>query len=259
MKALAMAGLRWMVAVALLTAIGLSPRTAVAEDAPTCVPPAYLLASEAKLKGVAAALKTTHKLDILVVGSRSSTILSAENSSYPGRLQALLRDRFPGVTVNVMVEMRPKRTAGDIATGLAALVAERKPVLVIWQTGTFDAIRSIDPDEFRTALGQGIDAVKQAGSDIILMNLQYSPRTETMINPAPYLDAMRVVAQEHDVPLFDRFSMMRHWNETGEFDLFSPAPGIDLALRVHNCLARALMAFVIEAAQTDPAEARTQR
>ncbi|MFT4276244.1 MAG: GDSL-type esterase/lipase family protein [Rhodopseudomonas sp.] len=259
MKAVAKAGLGWIAAAALLTAVGLSSPAVADPDAPACVPPAYLLATEAKLKGVAAALKTTRKLDILVVGSRSSTIQSAENSSYPGRLQALLRERFPGVTVNVTMEMRPKRTAGDIATGLGALVAERKPTLVIWQTGTYDAIRSIDPDEFRTALGQGIDAVKQDGADIILMNLQYSPRTETMINPAPYLDAMRVVAQEHDVPLFDRFALMRHWNETGEFDLFSPAPGIDLALRVHNCLARALMALVIEAAQTDPAEVRTQR
>lgn len=259
MKAVVMAGLVWTLVAAWFAATGWWSPAAAAVEGQGCVPPAYMLTSEAKLKGVAAALKTTRKLDILVVGSRSSTILSAENSAYPGRLQTLLRDRLPGVAVNVAVEMRPKRTAADIATGLAALVTERKPVLVIWQTGTFDAIRSIDPDEFRTALGQGIDAVKQAGADIVLMNLQYSPRTETMINPAPYLDAMRVVAQEHDVPLFDRFALMRHWNETGEFDLFSPAPGIDLALRVHNCLARALMAFVMEAAQVDPAEVRTQR
>ncbi|WP_041807582.1 SGNH/GDSL hydrolase family protein [Rhodopseudomonas palustris] len=259
MKATAMAGLGLALAVALLTAIGLSAPAAAEQNGQSCVPPAYLLATEARLKGVAAAIKTSRKIDVLVVGSRSSTILSAENSAYPGRLQALLRDKLPGVEVNVMVEMRSKRTAADVAAGLSALVAERKPGLVIWQTGTFDAIRSVDPDEFRTALGQGIAAVKQAGADIVLMNLQYSPRTETMINPAPYLDAMRVVAQEYEVPLFDRFALMRHWNETGEFDLFSPAPGIDMALRMHNCLARALLAFVMEAAQIDPAEVRNKR
>ena len=53
------------------------------------------------------------------------------------------------------------------------------------------------------------------------MNLQYSPRTETMISPAPYIDNMRVVAQQHDAPLFDRFAIMRYWSESGDFDLFS--------------------------------------
>ena len=66
--------------------------------------------------------------------------------------------------------------------------------------------------------------MQNAGADVVLMNLQYSPRTETMISVPPYLDNMRVVAQEHDVPLFDRFAIMRQWNDQGEFDLFSAIP-----------------------------------
>jgi len=257
MRAFGLAGFGWALgAAALATAVLSHPATAGDGQ---CAPPAYLITTDASLKRVAAALKAERKLDVLVVGSRSSSIATAEGSAYPGRLQALLRDRLPGVAVNVTIELRSKRTAEDVATGLGTLVADRKPTLVIWQTGTFDAIRSIDPDEFRTALGKGADAVQQAGADLVLMNLQYSPRTETMINPAPYLDAMRVVAQEHEIPLFDRFAMMRQWNEAGEFDLFSPAPGIDLAMRVHNCLARALTTFLIDAAHINPAEFRTQR
>jgi hypothetical protein len=64
---------------------------------------------------------------------------------------------------------------------------------------------------------------------------------------------MRVVAQHHDVPLFDRFAIMRHWNDSGDFDLFSTSHGIDLARRVHDCLGRALSIFVIETARLDPA------
>jgi hypothetical protein len=86
------------------------------------------------------------------------------------------------------------------------------------------------------------------------MNLQYSPRTETMISAPPYLDNMRVVAQSHDVPLFDRFAMMRHWSEQGDFDLFSAAHGLELAKRVHDCLGRALSKFVIDAARVNPAQ-----
>ena len=68
-----------------------------------------------------------------------------------------------------------------------------------------------------TAVDEGVAALQKAGADVVLMNLQYSPRTETMISAPPYLDNMRVVAQQHDVPLFDRFAIMHHWNEQGRF------------------------------------------
>jgi hypothetical protein len=86
------------------------------------------------------------------------------------------------------------------------------------------------------------------------MNLQYSPRTETMISAPPYLDNMRAVAQQHDVPLFDRFAIMQQWNDQGVFDLFSPSKDIEMAKRVHDCLARALSAFIIGAAHIGPAQ-----
>ena len=91
------------------------------------------------------------------------------------------------------------------------------------------------------------------------MNPQYSPRTETMISVPPYLDNMRVVAQQHDVPLFDRFAIMRQWNDSGDFDLFSASHGLELAKRVHDCLGRALSKFVIDAAhlESSPTELRT--
>jgi hypothetical protein len=115
-------------------------------------------------------------------------------------------------------------------------------------------MRSVDPDDFRTAVDDGVAALQKAGADVILMNLQYSPRTETMISATPYLDNMRVVAQQHDVPLFDRFAIMHQWNDSGDFDLFSAFHGTDLAMRVHDCLARALAQFVIDAAHLDPAQ-----
>jgi lysophospholipase L1-like esterase len=226
-----------------------------AEDAaPRCEVPAYLLASESALPKVADAVKSGHSLDILVVGSRSSTINTSDGSAYPSRLQALLREQLPSVKVNVSVELQVKKTAEEVAASLVKLVEAKKPTLVIWQTGTVDAMRSIDPDDFRGAVDQGVAALQNAGTDVVLMNLQYSPRTETMISPAPYLDNMRVVAQQHDVPLFDRFAIMRQWNEQGDFDLFSTSHGIELAKRVHDCLARALSKFVIDAAHLNPAQ-----
>jgi hypothetical protein len=238
-----------------LLAILLALAPARAEDAPaSCEVPAYLLTSESPLPKVEAAIVSERRLEILVVGSRSSTITASEASAYPGRLQALLKEALPKVAVNVSVELQVKKTAEEVAGGLVKLVEVRKPTLVIWQTGTYDAIRSIDPDDFRAAVDEGIVAVQKAGADVVLMNLQYSPRTDTMISAPPFLDNMRVVAQEHDVPLFDRFAIMRHWSDAGDFDLTSTSHGIDLAKRVHDCLGRALSKFVIDAAHVNPAK-----
>jgi lysophospholipase L1-like esterase len=226
-----------------------------AEDsAQICDVPAYLLTTDSALPKVAEAVKSGQTLNILVVGSRSSTIPSSEASAYPAQLQAALKEKFPRVAVNLSVELQPAKTAEDVAGGLAQLVEAKKPTLVIWQTGTFDAIRSVDPDDFRSAVDEGVVALQNAGTDVVLINLQYSPRTETMTSAPPYLDNMRVVAQQHDVPLFDRFGIMRHWNESGDFDLFSPSHGVELAKRVHGCLGRALSKFVIDAAHLDQAQ-----
>jgi hypothetical protein len=238
----------------LLAGLLIAPPARAEDASQSCDVPDYLLASESALPKVAEAVKSGHSLDILVLGSRSSTINASEGSAYPSRLQAMLREKFPSVTVNVSVELQTKKTAEEVAAGFGKLVEGKRPTLVIWQTGTVDAMRSVDPDDFRSAIDEGVVALQKAGSDVILMNLQYSPRTESMISAPPYLDNMRVVAQQHDVPLFDRFAIMRQWNDSGEFDLFSALNGLEFAKRVHDCLGRALSKFVVNAAHIDTAQ-----
>jgi hypothetical protein len=229
--------------------------SARAEDAhSSCEVPPYLLSSESILPKVAAAVKEGHALEILVIGSRSSTINTSEASAYPAMLQAALREKLPSLTVNVSVELQVKKTAEEATSGFVKLMEAKRPTLVIWQTGTVDAIRSIDPDDFRGAVDEGVAALQKSGADVVLMNPQYSPRTETMISMPPYLDSMRLVAQQREVPLFDRFDIMREWNDAGEFDLFSAFPGLELAKRVHNCLGRALSKFVFDAAHIGAAQ-----
>ena len=221
---------------------------------PACEVPAYLLNSDSNLTHVADAIKSRSPLNVLVVGSRSSTITSSESSAYPAKLQAMLKEKLPEVPVSLSVELQSGKTAEDVAGNLVKMVEAKRPTLVIWQTGTVDAMRSVDPDDFRGAVDDGVAALQNAGVDVVLINLQYSPRTETMISGSPYLDSIRVVAQQHNVPLFDRFAIMRHWNDAGDFDLFSSTHGSDLAKKVHACLGRALTKFVIDAAHLEPAQ-----
>jgi lysophospholipase L1-like esterase len=226
-----------------------------ATDAPkTCEVPDTLLATDGTLPKVADAVNANRPLNILVIGSRSSTIPGSENSAYPARLQAALKERLPQTIVNVSTEIQPKKTAEETAASLAKLMETKKPTLVIWQTGTVDALRSIDPDDFRTAVDEGLVALQNTGADVILMNPQYSPRTEMMISIPPYVDSLRAVAQQHEVPLFDRFAIMHQWNDQGDFDLFSASPGVELAKRVHDCLGVALSKFVVDAAHIGAAQ-----
>jgi lysophospholipase L1-like esterase len=248
-------GLTFVSALSLtLLALVAGASLARAEEAETCAVPASLLATESSLPKVSDAVKNGRPLDILVIGSRSSTIGGSQDGAYPAQLQAALKDKLSQVTVNVSVEVQSKQTAEEAIGSFVKLMEVKKPTLVIWQTGTVDAMRSSDPDDFHAAVEQGVTALQNAGADVVLMNLQYSPRTETMISGSPYMDNIRAVAQEHDIPLFDRFSIMRQWNEQGDFDLFSAVHGPELARRVHDCIGRALSNFIFDAAHLGPAQ-----
>lgn len=231
-----------------------SPPAAAQVSPQACEVPDYLLNTDSLLPKVTEAVKGGKPLNILVVGSRSSTIASSADSAYPAKLLAALKQRLPSTPIELSVELQGGKTAEETDVILVKLVEAKKPTLVIWQTGTVDAMKSVDPDDFRGAVGEGVAALQRAGADVVLINLQYSPRTETMISAPPYLDNMRVVAQQYSVPLFDRFGIMRHWNDAGDFDLFSTFHGPDMAKRVHACLGRALSKFVFDAARLDPAQ-----
>ena len=156
-----------------------------------------------------------------------------------------------------MTLVRSRMTAEDMARDMGKLLIDEKPDLVIWQTGTFDAIRRVDPDDFRVALDEGVETLQKGGVDVILMNMQYSPRTDIMVALGPYADSMRVVAQQHEVPLFDRLAIMRHWSDTGAFDLYAAGKDNVLAQRVHDCIGRGIAAMIIDAAHLKAVELKT--
>jgi hypothetical protein len=135
--------------------------------------------------------------------------------------------------------------------GLPAILRSAKPALLVWQTGTVDAMLGVDPDQFSQALDKGVKTARSAGADVILINAQYSPRTESMIALGTYVEDMRWVALQQEVPLFDRFSIMKLWGELGTFDLNSATKKLDIAERVHDCIGRLLADMVIAAAKSE--------
>ena len=231
--------------------------TGAAVAAEPCDIPGYLLIGNNELKHVAEAAQKEKKLTIAVVGTGSSILAGPDGprSAYPARLEAVLKAKLPSVAVKVISLVRTRMTAEDMAKGMEKMLTDEKPDLVIWQTGTLDAIRRVDPDEFKAALDEGVETLHKGGADVILMNMQYSPRTEIMVSYGPYADDMRVVAQQHEIPLFDRLAIMRHWSDTGAFDLYAAGKDNVLAQRVHDCIGRGIASMIIDAAHLHPEKA----
>jgi lysophospholipase L1-like esterase len=229
-----------------------------AQEQDACDVPSYFVSGDAQLKHVEEAVKKDKRLTVAVLGTGSSALSGSEGAAkaYPARLQAALERRLPGVTVNVVSLAKMRQTAADMAKTLDKLLIDDKPDLVLWQTGTVDAMRGVDPDEFRSSIDDGVEKLQAGHADVVLINMQYSPRTESMIQLGTYIDNMRIVARDRDVPLFDRLGLMRYWNDNGAFDLYAAAKDNDLAAKVHDCLGRALASLVIEAAHLEKTEGK---
>jgi len=239
--------------IALVAAMALMNAAAFAAE--ECEVPPSFIAGDGDLTHVAKAIKDQHRLDIAVVGTGSSTLPPSpdgENFAYPARLQAALLQLLPGNDIKVVAHVQARQTTAEMAADLKRILAAEKPALVVWQAGTFDAVSGIDPETFRTSLSEGVDTISSGGADVDLMNMQYSPRTETMLGVATYADIMRWVAQEHGILLFDRLAIMRFWNDQGTFDLYAATKKYDMARKVHDCIGRALAFQIVNAAHLTP-------
>jgi len=121
-----------------------------------------------------------------------------------------------------------------------------------------DAIRStlreLDPNlpaPDITTLEQTIGKLREGGADVILMNPQFNPRADAVIQTNPYTEAIRWVATGNGVNLFDRQAIMRQWGELGTFDLLAATKSLDTAANVHECIGRLLAGLVVQGAAAE--------
>jgi GDSL-like lipase/acylhydrolase family protein len=231
-----------------------------AEDA--CAVVAHLAQADAALPRVAAAIKQK-SLPVVVAGTTSSALPGPNGLAlaYPTRLEAALQQKLPGVRVKVTSLARPRQSAADMAATFPGILRDEKPALIVWQTGTADAMMGVGAEAFQATLEEAIGRVHDGGADVIFINPQYSPRTDAVVATAPYSEAMRWVAAGNGVNLFDRQSVMREWGELGTFDLHAATKSLDTAAKVHDCIGRLLADLVLQgvAAVGDEAKDKTTR
>jgi len=232
-----------------------------AQSASMCDVPGYLLFGDSLLQRVTAAVAKDKTLNIVVLGGASSTLPGPDGAqfAYPARLEAALKRRLPGLEITVTTEMKPRQQAAKMAEKIDKLVLDHRPSLMIWQTGSYDAMRGTDPAEFLAAISSGVEKFQAGGADVILMNMQYSPRTESIVAVGAYADGLRWVAREREVPLFDRLAIMRHWYDAGQFNLYAPTKDLAMAKGVHDCVGRTLASLIIDAARLETLEGAAQQ
>jgi len=236
--------------------------TARAQPPPEeCDVPQSYVESDTDLSRAMNEAKDRHRLDISVIGTGSSALSGPDGArfAYPARLEDALKTRLPGADIKVTTHVQPRATTAAMAAGLETILSDDKPALVIWQAGTADALSGVEPEDFHSSLDDGVAAIQAADADVILMNMQYSPRTESMLDVSAYADVMRVVAQQRGALLFDRLAIMHYWNDAGTFDLYAATKKYDMARRVHDCIGWALASQIINAAHLDAVRMQTTR
>jgi hypothetical protein len=233
--ALAAATAYWSVAL---------PQVAPARpQAAACAAPADLAGPWRALPNTARALHAAQPLGVLAVGSAFiASRYAGPTDSLPAQTVALLHEAWAGRPIELTLRGDPGATTSEMLAVLKRELAAHQPALVLWQTGTLDAARKISPDAFGRALAQGIELARQAGSDIILIDAQYSHVLVARVDLSPYEEQFAKVAAAQDAALFPRYALTRSWVRSGVLDLEqAPRPKRGQAVaELHQCLAQAL-------------------
>jgi lysophospholipase L1-like esterase len=213
-----------------------------------CSVPERFYTFEPPLTETVKALASGREVVIVALGGASTVGRAAGglDLAWPARLGAALADRFPSARTKVVNLAVARQTAKDGVDRLARDVLPLKPTLVIWETGTMEAVGGRDVDEFRETVQAGISQLRAARTEVVLMNMQFSRDTEAMIRFEPYLETMGQLADANDVPLFRRHDMMRYWAESGFLDLRvrDGEKRRQLAAKLYDCIGRAMADFV---------------
>jgi lysophospholipase L1-like esterase len=209
-----------------------------------CFSPPNLARLDKPLPHVTQRIAAGSPLKIVAFGSSSTFGLGAKTpeGTYPARLQAELRRRFPEVPITVVNRgVNGNETRQEMLRFDRDVLAE-KPDLVIWQIGTNTLLNGHDMWSVFLDARAGIRRLKAQGADVILMNPQYSPRVLARPDYEAMLDLVDVTGRETDVDVFDRFQIMRNWAQVQRFpfEVFTTSDGLHMNDWGYDCLAKLL-------------------
>jgi acyl-CoA thioesterase-1 len=224
----------------------LIPAAALAAPQQWCDAPPGWTAIMAPLEHTAARINAGEPLNIVAIGSSSTVGVGATGpeQTYPSRLQAALSAHFPGLDIHVVNRGISGQDAPEEVARLPADVVALHPDLVIWQVGTNAVLRRDDFSADGEWMREGVSLLKDAGVDVVLMDLQYAPRVLDRSSFRVMENLIADTANATHVGLFRRFALMHYWQHTlpTEAPAMIGADGLHMTDAGYGCLANDLAA-----------------
>jgi acyl-CoA thioesterase-1 len=232
--------------------------SARAAAGPACDMPTDLTVPTDTLPHVAAAL-ANHSVNILALGSGSTVgdagaasgpafAFHAPEASFPRKMVEALQAMRPGVRFQLVVQGGRNMTAEEMLPLMQRELAARHYDLVLWQTGTVEAVHGLRTDSLRSVLQDGIDAAAQAKVDLVLIDPQFSRFLRANADVSPYQTVLAQVAGDPGVTLFHRFDLTQLWVNNGQIDLerTSREQRDKTIILLNTCLGEALARYILE-------------
>jgi len=232
-----------------------APLAAPLFAAPTCPAIPTDLVPDQPLPHLAAALRPGGNLSILAIGSAST----AAAQGYLVALRAALAAARPDLSLRLTIRAARGADAADGLRRLTAALAGGRYDLVLWQTGTVDAVRGARPDDLADTLEAGAAAVARHGASLVLIDSQFSRFLRANLDLEPYETVLRAVALQPGAALFPRTELMQGWADQDEIDperAADPRAGRAAAARAQACVGAALAHFLLAAGPAEPAPAK---
>jgi acyl-CoA thioesterase I len=238
-----------LVAVLLLGAV--APAAAV-HPALRCTAPDGVTRFKVTLPHTARAIRRGEALVIVAIGSSSTQGVGASEQArtYPALLAEELRRRWPRLAVTVVNKGVGGETAEQMLARFTRDVLPYRPQLVIWQTGSNEALVSQDVQGYENTVREGIARLKATDVDVVLMDPQYAPRVLGRPQHQTIVDTIRRVANDLNVAVFQRFAVMRQWVTSGEYRMEDILSRDQLHMNdaSYHCIARLLADSLTSAA-----------
>ena len=210
-----------------------------------CLPPKGAPRSVGSLPHVAHKLAAGEPVVIVAFGSSSTQGYGASSPefTYPNRLAAQLKRKYPTADITVLNRGKGGEDAPEMMKRLQSEVIDAKPDLVIWQVGTNAILRNLDPDATAQMVQDGVGRIQAMGADVVLVDPQYSPRvTEHPEGASKMVRLLSRVGQLRRIGVFPRFEVMRQWHENQALpiDSFVIADGLHMNDWGYACFAQLL-------------------
>jgi acyl-CoA thioesterase I len=221
--------------------------------------PAYACGDNAHLGRLATPLARMRRLvaagrpvTIMALGSSSTAGAGASTpaASYPARLEAELRSRFPGAAITVINRGVNGEEAADMLARFDQAAADDQPDVVLWQVGTNAVLRDNPIGPVDQLIIDGLTRMKALGADVVLIDPQFAPKVLAKPEAESMVSDIAAASAKRSVDLFPRFAVMKEWHDAAAipFEAFLSPDLLHMNDWGYACFAKLLGAAMAEAA-----------